>query len=553
MPIRYDSFKFDYKNSDYYYQDLEKLSKNRWGRSLVVQKDGRLKEVGFIKTFFNQFRKKSVKRLARLRVMHFIAYGIKEKLLNLNDQNNLSKISGLAKRAGITEEKDIDNLQKLHDQNSQVDDVIEKFYDDHQAEYKPFEEKHQWIHGYDKDASVGQRSRSSTLSSRSDDSSDPLRGDDSSLPSYQDADSDDEIPQQKAGVDDETPLIDRKRKKHQSSDNTNVPEVPSGQTFVPTNTFADRNTGSVGGEEEGQDSGSPSDDGLNSGNDQSGLRDEEPSDNPPPVPSRDDLVDHGPPPPPPYREPEEIPPPPLPSENNPSLEQEEEPAPSSPPVPTTQEDGDIQKHLDNELLRRRQAMQASIKGTSQGLGDSVDFFAGLDRKDTNPANSDGGNPIASAREIIDFTKRTTEAFKNFKQLYEEYFNSDKNDPRTALLYEQVMNALRDVDRCIELMADYQRKRPLYERGMSEVISNPKQPNYASNKKLNEQMKNSFKKLEAIQQQLLSITAARRYLSENQPKQATTLGGVMDRLKEQHPGNTINESWPITESLLKQDD
>ncbi|MGK5595496.1 MAG: hypothetical protein ACSNEK_09095 [Parachlamydiaceae bacterium] len=214
MPIQYDDFKFNYSNTSSFYKDLEKLSRRRWGKSLVVQKDGRLKEVGFIKTLFNQFRKKSVKRLAKLRVMHFIGYGIKKNLIN--DGNNLSRINDLAKRAGVSNSDRLKNADKAG-----VDAEIEAFYNNHQAEYKPFEHKHLWIHNYP-----------TAKNNRSDDSNDPLSEDSGDGDDLGDTDPNpnegDALSRSGSGSEDESPASDeepslvRKRRRNRISSESRI-------------------------------------------------------------------------------------------------------------------------------------------------------------------------------------------------------------------------------------------------------------------------------------------------------------------------------------------
>ncbi|MBS4168767.1 hypothetical protein [Parachlamydia sp. AcF125] len=134
-----------------YRQDLDKFSKRKLFGSLIVKKDGTLQEVGFFKSLFYFFYR-DMKKLVRLRALHFIAYGKQEGALS---PDRLKKIEDLAKRVGINQnKKDNRNFQNLikATEKEKIDKAVENFYLSHKKEYKSLESKNKWIHGYDQNS-----------------------------------------------------------------------------------------------------------------------------------------------------------------------------------------------------------------------------------------------------------------------------------------------------------------------------------------------------------------------------------------------------------------
>ena len=148
-----------YPTEDAFKKSLQKFAQPKFGRSLLVEATGEIKETNFLRALFEMLKglfggcNRTNKSLVELKIIHFLSQGLTNKWLKDDD---IKLVEQLAKRAGLTppNDKAIDQHSELRqlvdvirnaaknkigqESTAKCDALIEAYCVSHQKELAPF-------------------------------------------------------------------------------------------------------------------------------------------------------------------------------------------------------------------------------------------------------------------------------------------------------------------------------------------------------------------------------------------------------------------------------
>lgn len=116
----------NYANENAFKKILQTLAQPKFGRSLLVEASGELRETNFLRALFEKLKgffggcNRTNKALVELKVIHFLALGITNNWLKGDD---LKLVNQLAKRLGLMPADSL-NLAKGHDKHSELRQLV---------------------------------------------------------------------------------------------------------------------------------------------------------------------------------------------------------------------------------------------------------------------------------------------------------------------------------------------------------------------------------------------------------------------------------------------